>query len=282
MEVTAVSTPDGSLLPAVREALGDADEARLCVAFVGMAGVHLVEKELKGLGGRAQLLATTVFGSTSIPALQRTASLGVHVRTLNPAGGGTYHPKLYIGRFGDRARAVVGSANLTGGLVSNVEVGCVLDGPMEAPTLARLWTLATDLWDDAKARPWSAPATEPTASEGFDNDLRPLLVAELDRDAAFLTLGPTPRRNRVTDMTPEGLYVETDRTKAQGRPPQLVPAWMLNMAWDYLRTHGELTNSFLLNELRVHRSSFVCATLARLPGVEEVEGAGIRLVWRKA
>ncbi len=43
---------------------------------------------------------------------------------------------------------------------------------------------------------------------------------------------------------------------------------MLNLAWEYLRTRGELRNTVLLNELRVHRSSAVCAMLARVPSVE--------------
>lgn len=55
-----------------------------------------------------------------------------------------------------------------------------------------------------------------------------------------------------------------------------IPAWMFNLAWERLQTHGELTNGELLNELRVHRSSAVCAILARLPGVEQVAGREIR------
>jgi hypothetical protein len=47
-----------------------------------------------------------------------------------------------------------------------------------------------------------------------------------------------------------------------------------------LRTHGTLSNVVLLNDLRVHRSSAVCAILARLPGVERVAGKEIVLRWR--
>jgi hypothetical protein len=42
---------------------------------------------------------------------------------------------------------------------------------------------------------------------------------------------------------------------------------MLNLAWDALRAKMRLSNRELLEEMRVHRSSFVCALLARLPGV---------------
>jgi hypothetical protein len=57
---------------------------------------------------------------------------------------------------------------------------------------------------------------------------------------------------------------------------------MFNLAWDHLRTHGELSNTTLLDELRVHRSSAVCAILARVPGVRVRPGRVITLVWAGA
>ncbi|MDQ3032187.1 MAG: hypothetical protein M3Y87_07215 [Myxococcota bacterium] len=41
---------------------------------------------------------------------------------------------------------------------------------------------------------------------------------------------------------------------------------MLDLAWEVLRARGTLTNREMLGELRIHRSSFVCAILARLKG----------------
>ncbi len=55
---------------------------------------------------------------------------------------------------------------------------------------------------------------------------------------------------------------------------------MIGLAWDTLRAHGTLTNRYLLDGLHVHRSSFVCALLARLPGVRRRPGAAITLDWR--
>lgn len=45
---------------------------------------------------------------------------------------------------------------------------------------------------------------------------------------------------------------------------------MIQIAWEWLASHGSLTNRFLLSTdgLNVKRSSFVCGLLARLPGVE--------------
>ena len=53
-----------------------------------------------------------------------------------------------------------------------------------------------------------------------------------------------------------------------------------NLAWDELRSRGTLSNRTLLGDLRVHRSSAVCAILARLPQVERVPGREIVLRWR--
>lgn len=71
------------------------------------------------------------------------------------------------------------------------------------------------------------------------------------------------------EVTPDGVWVETQRSHRLGRPPQLVEAWMIQIAWDWLCAHGTLNNRHLLvsDGLNVKRSSLVCALLARLPGV---------------
>jgi hypothetical protein len=40
--------------------------------------------------------------------------------------------------------------------------------------------------------------------------------------------------NTVVEIIPHGIYLNTDRSRARGTGPQLVPAWMLQLAWDYL------------------------------------------------
>jgi hypothetical protein len=72
-----------------------------------------------------QLLVTTTFGTSTAAALSVAYDAGVDVRVLNPRGV-TYHPKVYVGRRDDRVSVVVGSANLTSGLVKNVEAAVLL------------------------------------------------------------------------------------------------------------------------------------------------------------
>jgi len=277
VQVQTATTADGSLLRAVRETLHRADEAHLCVAFASEQGVHLLGRELKRLGGHAHLLVTTTFGTTTPAALNMAIDLGVDLGVPNP-GGGTFHPKLYVSRWGDHAAAVIGSANLTGGLIANVEVASYLRGRCNDQPLADAWAWAETHWSARGV--WTPETTEAENQTAFDPALYELLRAEVDRDPVFLTLGGRPRPNRVTALTPTGLCVETERSRARGTGAQFVPAWMVELAWDALRTHGTLSNTHLLNDLRVHRSSFVCAVLARLPGVERVHGNAIVLRWR--
>lgn len=56
--------------------------------------------------------------------------------------GWTYHPKIYL-FDGSSRRGVIGSANLTGGLVCNVEAGLWLD---TGPALDDAWMLGEELW----------------------------------------------------------------------------------------------------------------------------------------
>lgn len=278
-----VTTADGSLIEGIRAVLAGAEEARLCVAFASAAGVHLVGSELGKLRGRARVLVTTQFGTTTTDALSRATALGADVRVLNPAGSRTYHPKLYVGRAGKRLSAVIGSANLTGGLVSNIEAAVHLEGTSRDSALADAWARADAWWNDRLAQPWLPGAVaepEPVADWGGDPALFDLVRREVGRDPVFETLGPDRKRNVVVECTPQGVYVETARSREKGTGPQLVPSWMVALAWDYLRAHGTLTNRYLLDVLHVHRSAFVCALLARLPDVRRRPGRGITLEWQ--
>lgn len=280
MDVATVTAPTGGLLAAVRSTLADADEALVCVAFAQTRGVHLIGQELAALSSRggSRVLVTTVMGSTPAPALAALTDTGASVRVLNP-GGATYHPKVFLGRKGSALHAVVGSANLTSGLVANVEAGTFLRGTRDDTALAELWHWAEAAWSDPRARGW-VPTSEVDPEESIDPELLVLITSELARDSKLYTLGPTPKLNVVIDAGPSGLWVETDRTRDANAAAQLVPPRMLNLAWDVLRSRGELSNRTLLDELRVHRSSFVCALLARVPGVEVVSSRPIVLRYR--
>lgn len=207
------------------------------------------------------------------------SQLGIDVRILNPGSGRTFHPKLYLGSNRSESRAVIGSANLTGGLATNLEAAVALRGRCDDAPLARAWSWAEALWADDRVERWIPQAAE-RIEEPFEPELYQAITAEVRRSPTFMTLGPKPRPNRVVELTPVEAHVETERSRERAGGSEVIPAWMFNLAWERLRTHGMLSNSVLLNDLRVHRSSAVCAILARLPHVERAPGREILLRWR--
>ncbi len=278
-----MTTNDGTLLRAVRSTLDGAKDVFLCVAFVQEKGLRLLQSELEQLRRRevhARLLVTTTFQTTTPSALSMAMGLGMDVRVLNPGTGRTFHPKLYLGNAGEDARAVIGSANLTGGLFANIEAAVALQGQRSDQPIARAWEWALDLWADPRVQPWSHKVVTPQ-DEAFDSELYRALKVQVRRDPVFRTLG-RDRPNRVVELTPIEVQIETERSRAKTGGAEPVPAWMFNLAWARLQTHGTLSNVELLNDLRVHRSTAVCAILARLPQVEVVPGKSVLLRWHLA
>ncbi|GJF12582.1 hypothetical protein NGTWS1803_22680 [Mycolicibacterium cyprinidarum] len=100
----------------------------------------------------------------------------------------------------------------------------------------------------------------------FDDELFDQILEVVGPGTAVLTLS-TKNLNRVTAVDRKGVWVETERSMRLGSGPQLVPAWMIVVAWDRLCDKGELSQQDLLNELNVKRSAFVCALLAKFPEV---------------
>jgi hypothetical protein len=267
-------------LAAVRRVPEGADEALLGVAFVQQRGVNLLERQLESVRA-ARLVATSVFGSTTNQGLEAARAGGCEVRVLNPSTG-TFHPKLCLARHGEQIEAVLGSANLTSGLIANVELVAVLRGSAKAPQLQRLWQTAESWWAHHDAVAWSPDQVAAPAEVLEPGLLQPIRQA-VAPGSTVATLGDA-RPNWITDVTPDGVWVETLHSRAAGRPPQLVEAWMIQVAWDYLQAHGTLTNRFLLDTdgLNVKRSSFVCALLARLPHVHLAATRPIALTLRSA
>ena len=75
------------------------------------------------------------------------------------------------------------------------------------------------------------------------------------------------RPNLIAAIADEGIWVETLRSQSRRSGPQLVPAWMILIAWQHLQKNGSLSHTELLEDLNVKRSAFVIALLSRFPGV---------------
>jgi hypothetical protein len=269
MHVETMTGPSGGLLRGVRSVLINADQVILCVAFAQSRGVHLLREELDDIAkrGGARVLVTTAFGSTTQDALASLTKAKAAVRVLNPRGG-SYHPKVYLGRRGNHLSAVVASVNLTSGLANNVEVGTLLQGTQDDEPLVKLWSWADALWTDPRTEAWT-PTLDTPREELIDAELFELLLAVTAKSREVYTLG-TEQENVVQALDRAGLYVQTDRSRERGfSTGEYVPPWMLNLAWDTLKARGRLTKLELESDLRVYRSSFVLAMLRRLPGVTQ-------------
>lgn len=256
--------PQRTLLPAIQQALDGAEEALLAVAFIDTRGVHLLEKELKTVGS-VRMLATSQFDRhqrrTDV-AFDFVTGFGVAARLLNPVGGTTFHPKMYLARRGGHFTGVIGSANLTFGLAGNFEAGVILNGSPARDA----WALGEQLWQQPEALPWLAKG--PVKPDELDPALYEFLAQHVQVGMTFKTLGPRPRTNTMLAFSRTGATVAT----AASPGGEFVPARMIQIGYDALVTSpsGQLTNTELLNTLRVHRSSFVVALLAQLPMVHLV------------
>jgi hypothetical protein len=147
---------DHRLLDALRLTLDVPEEAILCSVFVRRAGGHLVEPQLIPLGDRARPVATSTFGARRrAKRSPRWLSCRPGLRVTNPSRG-TFHPKLYVACSPGTAGALIGSANLTAGLVSNVEAAVLLEGAPEDEPLRDAWRTAEAYWAHEAAELWTS------------------------------------------------------------------------------------------------------------------------------
>ena len=110
-------------------AIPDIETVLMSVAFITEGGVERIEAELMETAARVTVFAGVRNDTTSYQGLVRLYRLVSELYTVD-TGTRTviFHPKLYLARGAERARLIVGSANLTlAGLNNNIEAGMLLD-----------------------------------------------------------------------------------------------------------------------------------------------------------
>jgi HKD family nuclease len=167
MQVVVLGQPDrrkGSIGEDLRCALRwrDARQAWFAVAWARRSGLARIEKELRAFrkGNRSlrALIGIDQHGGT-IEGLQKARELFTEARVYHDANRNpvrTFHPKLFVVQAPSRARAIVGSGNLTAaGLSTNYELSMRLDLDLEdhhdRDTLAALRTWFDARWSQKEA-----------------------------------------------------------------------------------------------------------------------------------
>ena len=249
-----VSVGMGVPLGPVRRLLEGADEALLAVSYVRPAGVGLLARQVPS--GRL-IVATDRVTTVDGIAAARRAGLDVRART---EARGAFHPKVWMVRRGSVLSALVGSANMTGGLARNDEGVALLDGDGVQAELVELWATVEGWWQtsnpDAEGL---VPA--PRVVDVLPHELWQILDAGLRADPVVETA--TGRRNVVVGWDRTGMTVATGKSGAKG---SRVPAWMVETIHAELVARGSVTSTHAQDHhdgLNVHRSSFVLALLAR-------------------
>ncbi|MFH0340827.1 MAG: phospholipase D-like domain-containing protein [Chromatiales bacterium] len=152
--LTPAEAPPGiqRLLPVLQNSLSAPaySTCRIIVAFARLSGVVRLLPQIRAWRARGNAIEAIVgidrFG-TSREALQVLLDeLNAVFVTRTPDESCTFHPKFYLFEGGHRARAIVGSHNLTsGGLETNFEGGVIVD--LRLPDDDAQWKSFRDAWD---------------------------------------------------------------------------------------------------------------------------------------
>ncbi|WP_133480277.1 phospholipase D family protein [Cognatilysobacter segetis] len=143
---TKVITDVDSLYIALEALFAWADRVDMCFAWVNSGqgkGRHWQTMQL-GKVGRAVI--GTAFAQTEPSALEVLDKKPDRLRLMINSEG-TFHPKVISGRKGNRAKAIVGSANFTtAAYTSNTELCVLLDGSTDDSELDALQTFIDEQW----------------------------------------------------------------------------------------------------------------------------------------
>lgn len=129
MEVEYIAQPDTQLGRVLCELLdSDPKPARVVFvsAFVGLQTVIRIKEqvlELRESGTDVQFVVGIDLGGTSQEVLKELLGWGINIRVVkHRIPGHTFHPKLYLFEWEDRAKIIIGSNNITeGGFFGNYE-----------------------------------------------------------------------------------------------------------------------------------------------------------------
>lgn len=199
--------------------------AWFAVAWAKRSGLRLIQSDLqsfKTAGGRLRMLIGVDQHGGTIEGLELARVLSTEARVYHDANTRpprTFHPKLYVVEGLHRARAIVGSGNLTaGGFRTNYELALGVDlnlkDQADEEILAQLRT-----WFDAR---WAQPeATHRLTKRSIER-----LIADPDVTVLPETYGPprSPGARGAKTKNQTSLFGKVRGLAAPERHPNVNPA----------------------------------------------------------
>lgn len=137
MQVHVIDNTEPKLARVLADAIEEAHDVRVAVAYVSLPGFSRIESALRHSlegGAAAEFLVgfePTVTEATALRALRELGRAHPKLGLLccrELTARRTFHPKLYLARRDEQMTAVVGSSNLTtGGLERNFEINLLVN-----------------------------------------------------------------------------------------------------------------------------------------------------------
>lgn len=154
MKSTIITSTD-ALFAALQALIRKSSTVDLCVAWATSSngqGRHWKELDL---GKVRRAVIGTAFAQTEPVTLEELGKKPDRLRLMINSDG-TFHPKVILGRIGDKLCAIVGSANFTtAAYTSNTELSVLLEGTIHDPGLQAIdayieeqWKRGTELIDE--------------------------------------------------------------------------------------------------------------------------------------
>lgn len=202
-------------------AIPEYNKCQMVVAFARLSGIVRLLPQIRAWRSRGHSVEAVVgidrFG-TSIEALQVMLEEldSVYIaHTTDPAC--TFHPKMYLFEGDSRARAIVGSHNLTsGGLETNFEGSVIVD--MQLPEEASQWKPFLDSWDQL------LPGANPCSRKLDTAFLRKLIAAgQLLPELKIAQVAHAVALKEPTSATPARGFLPAIRPV----PPSPIPKGLL-------------------------------------------------------
>lgn len=143
---TSIITDTESLFSALQSLISWSEVVDMSFAWATSSGGQGRHWKALNLDKVRRAVIGTAFAQTEPATLVELGKKASRLRLMINSDG-TFHPKVILGRRGEKMRAIVGSANFTtAAYTSNTELSVLLEGTVHDPQLREIETFIETLW----------------------------------------------------------------------------------------------------------------------------------------